>query len=100
MKKEEKCIEYYFDSNKYNEAEILDKMKKEQIGFEKKNGEINIKLNEYGIYVVQLKFLENKISIFSGSIRKKVKSSSNYDKYTKEKRVYGQYKQTKTFQPI
>lgn len=74
MLKKEKCVEYFFDSRKYNEEQILKKIEQEEKGFEKNKSEINIQLNQYGIYEVKLRFFENKI--------------------------YGQYKGTKTYQPI
>lgn len=90
MIKEEKCVEYYFDSRKYNESEIIENMKQEEIGFEKKKSEINITLNEYGIYVVKLKFLSTK----------KRKKYKGYEAYNGKNKIYGQYKETKTYQPI
>lgn len=103
MIKEEKCVEYYFDSRKYNEFEIIENMKKEEIGFEKKKSEINITLNEYGIYVVKLKFLNNKLSIIKNKTKNKEKTRKTYkgyETYNQNNKIYGQYKTTKTYQPI
>lgn len=103
MIKEEKCVEYYFDSRKYNEFEIIENMKKEEIGFEKKKSEINITLNEYGIYVVKLKFLNNKLSIIKNKTKNKEKirkTYKGYETYNQNNKIYGQYKTTKTYQPI
>lgn len=83
MLKKEKCVEYFFDSRKYNEEQILQSIEKEEKGFEKNKSEINIKLNDYGIYEVRLRFIDNKLVTYS---------SGN--------RIYGQYKGTKTYQPI
>lgn len=68
MINKEKCVEYYFDSEKYDESQVIENMKKEQLGFEKKKSEITVTLNEYGTYVAQLRFLNNELSI----IRKKM----------------------------
>lgn len=107
MIKEEKCVEYYFDSRKYNEFEIIESMKQEEIGFEKKKSEINISLNEYGIYVVKLKFLNNKLSLIKNNIKNKTKhikktrkTYKGYNTYNGNNKMYGQYKTTKTYQPI
>lgn len=104
MLKEEKCVEYYFDSHKYNKMQIIEFIEKEKVGFENKRFEINIKLNEYGIYIVKLNFLNNKLIMFKKKsinnkekIRKKYKG---YETYSGENKVYGKYKNTKTFQPI
>lgn len=103
MIKEEKCVEYYFDSRKYNELEIIENIKKEEIGFEKKKSEINITLNEYGIYVVKLKFLNNKISLIKSNRRTKEKDRKRYkgyETYNGNNKIYGNYKTTRTYQPI
>ena len=97
MIKQEKCVEYYFDSKKYNKFEIIENMKQEEIGFEKKKSEINITLNEYGIYVVKLKFINNKLSIIKNKTKNRYKG---YETYNGNNKIYGEYKTTKTFQPI
>ena len=107
MIKQEKCVEYYFDSRKYNEFEIIESMKQEEIGFEKKKSEINITLNEYGIYEVKLKFLNNKLSVIKNGIKNKAKHTEKarktyrgYETYNGNNKIYGQYKETNTYQPI
>ncbi len=110
MLKREKCVEYYFDSKEYNEKEIIENMEKEEIGFEKKKSEINIILNEYGIYVVKLKFINKKIKNNNKIIQKeqnkenkKIKTRKRYkgyETYNSNGKIYGQYKTTKTYQPI
>lgn len=83
MLKKEKCVEYFFDSRNYNEEQILQSIEKEEKGFEKNKSEINIKLNDYGIYEVKLRFIDKR-----------------YEAYSLENKIYGQYKRTKTYQPI
>lgn len=108
----EKCMQYYFDSNKYTESEIMEVIKQEEIGFEKKISKIDIKLNEYGIFVVKLKFINNKL-IFKKikfdyeknekKQNKKIKTKNKYngyENYIGNDKIYGQYKPTKTYQPI
>lgn len=100
MTKKEKCVEYYFDSKEYNEIQVIENMKKEEIGFEKKKSEINIVLNEYGIYVVKLKFT-NKNKVRKKEKKIKVRKRYNgYETYSGNNKIYGQYKATKTYQPI
>lgn len=113
MIKNEKYVEYYFDSKKHNESEIIENMKIEEIGFEKNKSEIDITLNEYGIYVVKLKFLNTKLSIINNRFIKKIvnenklkklvkprKRYKGYETYNGNNKIYGQYKTTKTFEPI
>ncbi len=99
----EKCVEYYFDSRKYNTSEIIENMKQEEIGFEKKKSEIDITLNEYGIYVVKLKFLNNQLSVIKNktkNIQKERKTYRGYETYNGKSKIYGHYKETNTYQPI
>lgn len=106
MLKKEKCVEYFFDSRKYNEEQILQSIEQEEKGFEKNKSEINIQLNEYGIYEVKLRFLDNKLAIFKlkskseDKPKKARKTYRGYETYSSENKVYGQYKGTKTYQPI
>ena len=78
---EEKCIEYYFDSKDYDRQEIIENMQNEIKKFEKKKADIEITLNDYGIYVVKLFFTK----------KKKEK--------TQKEKIYGQYKATRTYMP-
>lgn len=100
----EKCVEYYFDSNKYTKEEIIQQMKKEQLEFEKKKSEISIKLNKYGIYVVKLRFLNKDLTVVQkhkiNIIPVKHKTYKGYNTYNSNNRIYGKYKVTKTYNPI
>lgn len=111
MIKKEKCVEYYFDSKKYDKSQILENMRIEQIGFEKKEANISITLNEYGIYIVKLSFFNNKLPIINRKVIKNTEDKKNskvkirktykgYETYNESNKIYGQYKTTKTFQPI
>ena len=72
MIKREKCIEYYFDSKKYNQIQIIENMEKEKLEFPKEQVDLEIFLNEYGIYEVKLVFSNNKISIIRDTIKEKI----------------------------
>ena len=54
-----KCMEYYFDSNKYNEVDVLENMEKKKLEFPRKKMDMTISLNKYGTYVVKLQFIYN-----------------------------------------
>lgn len=59
-----KCLEYYMDSKTYSNEEIqksIDNTKKE---FSNKNVKVNIKLNEFGVYIITFSF-ENKNTFFN-----------------------------------
>ena len=80
MNKQVKCIEYYFDSNEYNELEVLENMQKEK-----------------------LEFINNKIAVIKKIKNKKVKLKENKKEEKKaviETKVYGRYKETKKYSPI
>lgn len=106
MNKQVKCIEYYFDSNEYNELEVLENMQKEKLEFPKKKAQININLNEYGIYVATLEFINNKIAVIKKNKKiknRKVKLKENKNEEKKgvvETKVYGRYKETRKYSPI
>ena len=112
MIKEGKCVEYFFDSKQYNKLQVLENMKREQLEFEKKKAEINITLNEHGIYIAKLKFFKNELSVMNNKIikmivaKRKIKNASKlkktykgYETYSGKNAIYGQYKATKTYQP-
>ena len=84
-------MEYYFDSNKYNEAEVLENMGKKKLEFPKKKIEMTVSLNKYGTYVVKLAFLNNEIALIK---HKRIKNKN------KKQKVYGQYRETKKYAPI
>ena len=93
--------------------QVLENIKKEQLEIERKKAQINIYLNEYGIYVAKLRFLNNELSLINNKIVKKViekrkirnktkirKTYKGYETYNGNNKTYGQYKATKTYQPI
>lgn len=107
MIKQERFVEYYFDSKEYNKFQVIENMKKEQLGFEKKESEIIVTLNEYGIYIARLRFLNNKLHYINNKnvIKKERKKELRHilqqrKEYNSNNRIYGKYKATKTYQPI
>lgn len=109
MQERKKCIEYYYDSQKYNEQEILENLTvetKEQ--FPKQEAEINIRLNPFGVYIATLIFPEKqaKRKIKQREKHKKekeIKSGLSYyetKQKTKQKEQYGIYKNGGTFRPF
>lgn len=108
MQERKKCIEYYYDSQKYNEQEILENLTvetKEQ--FPKQEAEINIRLNPFGVYIATLIFPEKqkkrKLKQKEKSINEeRTKRKSYYEKKhkTKQKEQYGLYKNGGIFRPF
>lgn len=96
-----KCLEYYLDSKIYDYESVqksIDETKKE---YDKKDIEVNIELNKYGMYVITFYFKNkdtffNKIRLF---FRRKNKPMLQAKSMNYENNKYGQYKQTKTYKP-
>ena len=91
--KKVKCMEYYFDSNKYNEVDVLENMEKKKLEFPRKKMDMTISLNKYGTYVVKLQFMYNEIALIKHrKENKRIKA--------KKQKAYGQYRETKKYAPI
>lgn len=78
-----KCLEYYFDSRRYNQEEIqknIDETKKE---FPNKEITVEVSINSFGMYVITFYF-ENKNTIFN-RIRVFLKKKSKKRLLLKEK---------------
>ena len=90
MNKKLKCMEYYFDSKKYNEIDVIEKIGLKKMEFPKKKINASIELNEYGTYVVKLEFLNNQIALIKHNIKRHMKNKS-------EMKSYGQYRETRKF---
>ena len=60
MVNNKKCVEYYFDSKLYSKDDILEKLKETEKEYPNKKIEMEINLNEWGVYVVSLKFKDKK----------------------------------------
>ena len=65
----QKVLVNYFDSAKYNDEEILESVENTKKEFDKKKIDVNIKLNEYGVYVITYYF-KTKENIFQKIIIK------------------------------
>ena len=58
-----KCLEYYLDSKIYSDKEVQNSINKAKKEFPNQNINVNVFLNEFGVYVVTLEF-ENKHTPF------------------------------------
>ena len=83
----EKVLVNYFDSAKYNDEEILESVENTKKEFDKKKIDVNIKLNEYGVYVITYYF-KTKEKIFQKIIIKiKEKRKAKKQLLLKEKNI-------------
>lgn len=121
----QKMVENYFDATSYSNQEIMQAIEETKKEYAKKIVDININLNEFGVYVVTyyFKVSENifkKIFIKIKQRKKKTKTAllqeKNFShiKMTREEKnkekirkrmekysgnIYGVYKKTKTYKP-
>ena len=83
----EKVLVNYFDSAKYNDEEILESVENTKKEFDKKKIDVNIKLNEYGVYVITYYF-KTKENVFQKIIIKiKEKRKAKKQLLLKEKNI-------------
>ena len=83
----QKVLVNYFDSAKYNDEEILESVENTKKEFDKKKIDVNIKLNEYGVYVITYYF-KTKENIFQKIIIKiKEKRKSKKQLLLKEENI-------------
>lgn len=96
-----KYLQYYLDSKTYNDDEIQKSIENTKKEFKNKNIQVNVKLNEFGVYVITFKF-ENKNTIFNLwkgiNNKRKERIQKRFEKYTGN-RNYGQYKNTGIYRP-
>ena len=121
----QRIVEDYFDSKTYSNQEILQKIEETKKEYHKKIIDVDININEFGVFVVTYYFkVSNNIfhKIFIKIKHRKKKNetkllqekSSSFDKKTREERKqekikrrmdkysgnkYGVYKETKTYKP-
>lgn len=121
----QRVVENYFDSKIYSNQEIIQSIEETKKEYSKKIVDVDINLNEFGVYVVTYYFknqdnIFQKIFIKIKQRRKKNKTvllqerSLRHEKMTREERKqekvrkrmekysgnkYGVYKQTKTYKP-
>ena len=121
----QRVVENYFDSKIYSNQEIMQSIEETKKEYSKKIVDVDINLNEFGVYVVTYYF-KNRDNIFQKIFikikqrRKKNKTiliqerSLRYENMTREERKqekirkrmekysgnkYGVYKQTRTYKP-
>lgn len=100
MDKREKCLEYYLDSRIYDREAVEKSIEQAKREFPEKEVDINIYLNEWGVYVITLYFRNknNILKIVNDKIKpKNVEYAYQLDGKT---RKYGQYKKTGTYRPF
>lgn len=121
----QRIVENYFDAKAYSNQEILQSIEKTKKEYSKKIIDVDINLNEFGVYVVTYYFKTSnnvfqKIFIKIKQRRKKNKTvllqekSLEHEKLTREERKrekirkrmekysgnkYGVYKETRTYKP-
>lgn len=108
----EKSLKYYFDSKVYSNEEIQKNIEETKKEFPKKKVNVDIKLNQFGVYVITFYFenqntLWNRIKIYLKKKNKKPlllqeensvsKTKNRLEKYYG--REYGKYKETKPYKP-
>ena len=105
MELNKKCIQYFFDATKYNPNQVVERVELEKKQeFPKEKAKIEIKLNEFGVYVATLIF-ENYKKRYVKNLKMKFKNrdkkTDRYEKFIKDNsnRVYGKYKETGEFKP-
>lgn len=92
-----KCFKYYLDSGKYNKEELTQKIEESKKDFHDKKIQIEIELNDYGMYIINFYF-ETKKTIFDKiKISIKNKNKNRINRYYGKR--YGIYKRTETYQP-
>ncbi len=121
----QKIVEDYFDSKSYSNQEILQKIEETKKEYAKKIVDVDINLNEFGVYVVTYYFkvsnnIFQKIFVKIKHRKKKNKTallqekSTTHEKMTREEKnkekirkrmekysgnKYGEYKETRTYKP-
>ena len=60
MVQTQKCLEYYFDSRKYSKIDVMNCIQKEKLEYPDKEINMQLHLNEWGIYVIKAQFIDKK----------------------------------------
>lgn len=104
-----KNLEYYLDASVYSSEEVQKSIEETKKEFPNKKVKVSIALNEFNMYIITFQF-ENKNNFFNTIIIKiwrrfkKIRLLENGRKdklepYHNNQKIYGQYKQTKTYRP-
>lgn len=104
--RKEKVVENYFDSNLYSNQEILQSIENTKKEFANKIVDVDINLNEFGVYIVTYYFKTNENVFHKIMVKLKRKAKKNRTALLQQSRIekyegnqYGKYKETKTFKP-
>lgn len=96
-----KNLEYYLDAKVYSGEEVQKSIEETKKEFPNKKVKVSIALNEFNMYIITFQF-ENKNNFFNKIMIKiwtKFKKTLLLDNGDKNKKQYGQYKETKTYRP-
>ncbi len=115
-----KTIELYIDSNKYSDEQVIGKLEESVKEFSKKDVKVTVDINEFGVYVIRLEYIDRDTYINKIKYRLKLNRkqrilrkykeeffmSKTFDTSNQiisvpayEERKYGVYKQTRTYRP-
>lgn len=104
MIKNKKCLEYYFDSRIYDKEEIKKNIEATKKEFPKKEFEVDIQLNEWGVYIITFYFEDKKRKRNKAENLYIVENNSKKQKQDRKQKYYGakkygQYKSTGIYRP-
>ena len=93
MIENKKTVELYLDPQTYTEQEMIENIEQAVSEFSKKDVRVNIDLNEYGVYVVKLDYIDrdtyiNKLK-YRMKINRKERLLRKYRNYQEE--IYGNH---------
>ena len=89
-----KCLVYYFDSKKYDYANVQESIDETKKEYNKKLIEVNVEINKYGMYVITI-YIKNKNTFFNKIrlfFRKKNKPLLQASNNKEQEQEYGKYK--------
>ncbi len=101
MIENKKTVELYLDPQTYSEEEMIENIEQAVQEFSKKDVRVNIDLNEYGVYVVKLDYIDR--DTYINKLKYKMRSNRKDRILKKHKEYqeikYGDYKQTQLYKP-
>ena len=116
MLRENKCLEYFLDSQVFSRDKLQEIVNKTKREFPEKQIEPKLYLNNWGVYILKIEFKDKDNYLNRMKERKrnrKILMLNEKNEKIKEKRVqeeikkerakhvkYGQYKETKTYKPF
>lgn len=100
MIKTSKCYEYYLDARTYGSQEIQESIEETKKEFHKKNVEVYVSLNDYGMYVITFYFQSKYKNCLSKiKIWFKSKTKNRDRRLLLEEKKYGQYESKGIYRP-